>query len=303
MEMNVFKLIASTNIILVLFHFHIIGDEIQSEPVQKYNTPAMTDGPPAAGRRVKVTTPEFQKTDVYHSLYLPKNWEKGRKYPVIVEYTGNYFPQAGSTGRVEDASLGFGLSGGEFIWVILPFVDLKSKTNARTWWGDESATTQYAKTNIPRICREFGGDPDRVFLCGFSRGAIAVNYIGLADDEIARLWAGFITHDHYDGERAWNATAWGKPLEVYRKSAEKRLGRLHGRPVLVMQADSTKSIADYLGENTKQAQFTFLDIQMKSIFPKLPHGHVIHPHNDKWLLYDHPLADQARRWLKLNADQ
>ena len=70
-----------------------------------------------------------------------------------------------------------------------------------------------------------------------------------------------------------------------------------------MQADSTKSIADYLGENTKLAQFTFLDIQMKSIFPKLPHGHVIHPHNDQWLLYDHPLADQARAWLRFKADK
>ena len=50
-----------------------------------------------------------------------------------------------------------------------------------------------------------------VILCGFSRGAIGVNYIGLHDDQIAALWAGFITHDHYDGVLEWKGQAWGSP--------------------------------------------------------------------------------------------
>ena len=102
-------------------------------------------------------------------------------------------------GGVEDSVLGYGLSSGEAVWLNLPFVDAKGQANQPNWWGDEAATAAYAKKVVPGIIAEYGIDPDRVILCGFSRGAIAVNYIGLHDDEIAALWAGFVTHDHYDG--------------------------------------------------------------------------------------------------------
>ena len=69
------------------------------------------------------------------------------------------------------------------------------------WWGDREATIQYCKDNLPRICEEFGGDISNIFICGFSRGAIACSYIGLADDEIASFWKGMITHDHFDGQK------------------------------------------------------------------------------------------------------
>lgn len=284
--------------ILVLgFQAAAPAEKPQSQTVRKWQVPVMTAGTPSAGHRVSVTPPEYAGTAVHHSLYLPKGWKKGGQYPVIVEYTGNYFPQAGCSGLVQDASLGFGLTGGQFIWVVLPFAAEDGKSNARTWWGDEKATIDYAKTNIPRICHEFGGDPDCVFLCGFSRGAIAVNYIGLADDEIARLWAGFITHDHYDGQRAWGGTSWGSNLEMYRKGAATRLNRLGQRPVLIMQAPDTGNIKEYLGKNQRIDQFTFLDVPMAKIFRKLPTEDVIHPHNDKWLLFESPPADSARNWL------
>lgn len=51
------------------------------------------------------------------------------------------------------------------------------------WWGDKQATVDYCKVNLPRICERFGGDRDNVISGGFSRGAMATNYIGLADDE------------------------------------------------------------------------------------------------------------------------
>ena len=54
-------------------------------------TPPMTEEAPAAGKRVRQVAPEYEGTQVYHSLYLPTDWKPGEKYPVIVEYTGNYF--------------------------------------------------------------------------------------------------------------------------------------------------------------------------------------------------------------------
>ncbi|MHB8897875.1 MAG: hypothetical protein ACYC6Y_03915 [Thermoguttaceae bacterium] len=265
--------------------------------------PSLADGPPAAGRKVAITAPEYAGTAVHHLLYLPPDWQadwkaRGRSWPVIVEYTGNKAPTLGSTGTVEGAGLGFGISGGRFIWLVLPYVSQNHTENEATWWGDEEATVAYAKTNVPRICAEFGGDPRAVFLCGFSRGAIGVNYLGLHDDEIARLWCGLISHDHYDGVREWKGTAWASPLDKYRAEAAVRLRRLNGRPALICQNGGTEAIREYLAGHLSDADFTFLDVRVDEIFGKFPNELAIHPHTDRWLLKDSPDRRQVWAWVE-----
>ncbi len=162
------------------------------------NPPQLTDGRPSPGTRVCVTTPKYAGTDVHHSLYLPVDWTPGNQYPVLVEFPPNRWNE--SSGEVADCRLGYDVSdGGGFLWIALPFVNSTHTRNQTQWWGDEDATAEYCKLNIPRICAEFGGDPSAIFLMGFSRGAIACSYIGLRDDAIARLWAGFMPHSHMDG--------------------------------------------------------------------------------------------------------
>ena len=254
-------------------------------------TPTMTDESPAAGRRVRQVAPEYKGTEVYHALYLPVDWKPGKKYPVIVEYTGNKFPASNSTGQVKDANLGYGLSGGKgFIWISMPYVEKGRKKNALTWWGDREATIDYCKVNLPRICKQFGGDPENVFICGFSRGAIGASYIGLADDEIASLWKGIFTHDHFDGQRNWNYP------ESDRKSALKRLARLKGRPVLVCGQGATTVRDQYLKDHLKLASFQFLDVPTKKLF-NIPQGQIIHPHTDLWMHRESTFRQQARKWL------
>ena len=91
-------------------------------------TPAMTAGDPAPGKRVHQVAPEYKGTKVYHTLYLPTDWQKVKRYPVLVEYTGNKFPACGSTGEVKGANLGYGLSGGKgFIWVSMPYIQKGKK--------------------------------------------------------------------------------------------------------------------------------------------------------------------------------
>jgi len=250
-------------------------------------TPVMTNEKPAPGKRVRQVALEYKGTDVYHSLYLPVDWKPSGKYPVIVEYTGNKAPFCNSTGQVKDANLGYGISGGKgFIWVSMPYIEKGRNKNAVTWWGDRQATIEYCKKNLPRICKQFGGDPDNVFICGFSRGAIGASYIGLADDEIASLWKGMFTHDHFDG----HIEKWPYP-ESDRKSALKRLARLKGRPVLVCG-----SAADYLKDHLDLARFTFLDVPVEKIF-NIPEGKVIHPHTDMWMHRQSKYRKQARAWL------
>ena len=175
--------------------------------------------------------------------------------------------------------------GKDFIWITMPYIEMGRKKNALNWWGDRQATVDYCKTNLPRICKQFGGDPKSVFICGFSRGAIAVSYIGLADNEIATLWKGFITHDHFDGQIQWNYP------ESDRKSALTRLARLKGRPVLACGTAN-----DFLKDHLHLTNFTFLKVPVAKIFT-IPEGKIIHPHTDLWMHRHSPYRTQARHWL------
>ncbi|MFT5241972.1 MAG: hypothetical protein ACI9X0_002961 [Kiritimatiellia bacterium] len=251
-------------------------------------TPVMTNAAPTPGKRVRQVAREYKGTDVYHTLYLPTNWEKGKRYPVIIEYTGNKWEFG--PGTIDVANLGYGMSGGkDFIWVSMPYVEKGRRENAVTWWGDRQATIDYCKVNLPRICEPWGGDPERVVVCGFSRGAIGTSYIGLADDEIASLWAGIFTFDHFDGH-----TAWGYP-EDGRASALKRLARIKGRPVLVGGQHPTK--VGYLEDHLDLADFTFLQVPTGTIF-KIPGGGIDSTHTDMWMHRDSIYRRQVRAWLR-----
>jgi hypothetical protein len=169
----------------------------------------------------------------------------------------------------------------------MPCIEVGRTKNAVMWWGDLEATLDYCKVNVPRICEQFCGDPDSVFLCGFSRGAIAVNYLGLADDDIAKLWKGFIAHDHYDGVFPVSDPA----------SALERLKRLKGRPQLICSAMGTKKTREYLATHTSLENFTFLDVPVNEMF-ELPDGKIVHPHTDLWMHIDSSYRQKARKWLR-----
>jgi hypothetical protein len=266
--------------------------QLVAGPMADLDTPVMTEEAPAAGKRVRQVAPEYEGTEVYHSLYLPVDWKPNRKYPVIVEYTGNKFPPGKGSGEVKDANLGYGLSGGRsFIWVVMPYVEKGRRKNAVQWWGDKQATIDYCKVNLPRICKEFGGDLDNIIICGFSRGAIGASYIGLADDEIAAFWKGMFTHDHFDGQREWDYP------ESDRASALQRLARLKGRPVLVCGLDASGVRDQFLKDYLNLAAFTFLDVPTNKIF-NIPEGKVLHPHNDLWMHRESEWRQQARSWLQ-----
>ena len=245
-------------------------------------TPAMVEGEPAAGRRVKRTTAGWETTAVHHALYLPRDWKPGGRYAVIVEYAGNggYKNAFGdvSHGTVEGSNLGYGLSGGEgMIWVCMPYV--KGKENVITWWGDVEETKAYCRKTVAFVCETYGGDPKKVVLCGFSRGAIACNYIGLHDDDIAGLWRAFLTFSHYDGQR----TTWGY-AGADRASALERLKRLKGRPQWISHEGSVDPLRDYVKSTGIEAPFTFTSIRFRN-------------HSDQWALRDIPERKAALEWL------
>jgi hypothetical protein len=252
-------------------------------------TPPMSEGTPAPGRRVRQTTVEYQGTGIYHALYLPADWRASGLHPVIVEYAGNgpYRNAYGDvcTGRVEDCNLGYGISGGErFIWACLPYLSADGKRNQLQWWGDLRATVDYCKTVVAGICSQYCGDPSAIFIAGFSRGAIACNYLGLHDDEIAELWLGFVAHSHYDGVRAWGCP--GSDTH----SAVDRLARLRGRPQFISHEGSVEETRRFLEGTGVDGAFTFQAIPYRN-------------HTDTWVLCDIPERRVLRRWMQNVLDQ
>ncbi len=252
--------------------------------------PSITSGEPAAGKRVFYRLPGDAATVPEMVLYLPRDWTPEGRFPVIVEYAGNgnYQNKYGdvSTGRPEGSQLGYGLTGGiGAVWVCLPFLNGAGDGLAITWWGDSpdhrpEATVALAKRAVPAICERFSGDAERVILCGFSRGALACNAIGLHDEEIASLWRGFFSYSHYDGVREQWPYAGSD-----RESARLRLHRLGGRPQFICQEGSVEASREYLKLTGAKADFTFLKTGFRN-------------HNDGWLLRPSPAREVAREWLR-----
>ncbi|RLS52350.1 MAG: hypothetical protein DWH91_16845 [Planctomycetota bacterium] len=253
--------------------------------------PAFSIKTPAPGQHVLRLLPNQPPG---HGLYLPTNWNGGRKWPILVEWTGNgpYRNDRGdvSTGEFEQSQLAFGLSGGyDAICLSLPLVDERGASLFQ-WWGeapdyDPAATVRYLKAAIADTCEKYGGDPSHVILVGFSRGSIAVNAVGLSSDEAAGLWKAAVCFSHYDGVQEWPFAGSDAP------SARTRLQRLGNKPQFIVsessasgpsQVDQTKN---YLDMTELKGDFTFAATGFLN-------------HSDRWALRPSPARQQIREWLK-----
>lgn len=248
--------------------------------------PEAGDGPPAAGKRVRL---ELFKGSPPVILYLPADWAPGKKHPVLVELSGNGNFKNGfgdtCSGLPEGSNLGYGLSGGKgFVWACLPFLNGAGDKTAVTWWGDApdhlpDSTVAFIKRSVPELCQRFSGDPERVILCGFSRGSIAAHAIGLHDDEIAALWRGFVCYSHYDGVGTRWPFSGSDPA-----SARGRLARLGGRPQLICSESPLIATRKHLESSGVKGDFTFLGTGFRN-------------HDDAWVLRPSAARDTARQWL------
>lgn len=277
--------------------------------------------PPGPGLRVlqSLNSSVFAGSKVQHMLYLPPTWtsphpnqEATRLMPMVVEFSGNgILPQDGANWTVN----GWGLTAGQgFIWLQLPFVSAlrgNGTCNQRNWFGCDPAACDLYSSNSNRICSEnktadshynpeptvryallavrmvlerYGGDPSRVLLTGHSRGALAVNFIGLHNDEIASLWAAFAPTSHYDGVKRW---AYPESDNI---SALARLRRVGQRPVfIVAECDlATRYAKHYLrGTGVNLSNFHI-------------EGTGFADHNPFWSLRESPTGARAamRAWVR-----
>ena len=255
--------------------------------------PAISVGPARPGKRV-ITSLADASPETYHSIYLPTNWNKSMKFPVLVEWGGNgpYQSPLGdrNSGRVEDGVLGFGLGGNDgYIWICLPYLNDEGTRNVSQWWGTPpkytpDATLKYAQKAIRDVCERFNGDPDRLVLIGFSRGAIACNHLGLYNEEMAKLWKGFVCFSHYDGVRKWPMPS------STTEAARQRLKRLGSRPQWILSESRNGKKGQLAGT------MNFLANEPNGTFHFMETGYI--NHDDDWALRPGPTRQAVRAGLQ-----
>ena len=250
--------------------------------------------PPAAGVRSLQAVPGTDDAD--YVLYLPTNWQPQRRYPVLVELCGNgpYRDKHGDTcsGRVEDGCLAFGLSGGyDYVVLTLPFLDNTGTKAVTQWWGNApnysvDATLAAWHNVIDTVCRDHQGDPERIVLTGFSRGAIACNFIGLHDDAIARRWSALVCFSHYAGVRRWPFS------DSDSQTSRDRLGRLGTRPQFIV-SENEVSDATSLVATRAHLVANGVDIS-KTQFAETGFRN----HSDRWTMRPSATRKRVRGWLR-----
>ena len=129
----------------------------------------------------------------------------------------------------------------------------------------------------------YGGDPSRVVVTGWSRGAIATGAIGLYDDATAALWKGFIPYSHLDGDCGW--------VDGERAALLARWKRMAGRPVLYLGecAVATEEGPVWL----KKLGLNGSDAVRGMEFMTTGWAN----HNDAWVLRNSSARTYMRQWL------
>ncbi|MBK1875331.1 carboxypeptidase-like regulatory domain-containing protein [Pelagicoccus mobilis] len=243
----------------------------------RLSVPPMIDSAPAPGKRVRQKLPSFENTSIYHSLYLPNDWQPGKRYPIIVEYAGNRWltSKVYSPGTPEGSRMGYGMSEGDgYIWVNAPYVNADLKTQALNGWGDADATADYAVELVKMLCEDFGGDHSSVIITGFSRGAVAAGFIGLRNKQISDVWLGFHACQHYDGDGIGGAD--------YDSALSIRGPRKAGRATF--HTDNTQHQELHKLFERLQFPVTFADSKLRA-------------HTDTMFLEDRPSTLLLRQWL------
>ncbi|MBI4627009.1 MAG: hypothetical protein HY736_27775 [Verrucomicrobia bacterium] len=257
--------------------------------------PPLTTGEPAPGRWVRQTLPSRAGTAAYHCVYLPLDWQPGKKYPLLVGFPGNgpFRNRFGdrSGGMPEDNPMGIGVSGGRG-FVVLGLGYLDSRKNLQptgNWWGDVVATIAYTKDAVRFACEHYGADPTRVVLFGFSRSAIGASFIGLHDDTIAPLWRAFLCYDGWESQadmaRNWyrhdQSSYHYDPKDFDGTGVARRFQRLAGRPLFILGGR---------GEIEKLNATLHWPVELLA----KPHRN----HNVSWALRATPERAQVRAWLE-----
>ena len=166
------------------------------------------------------------------------------------------------------------------------------------WWGcpssdasrpcnadfDVTPTLRYLHAALNETFAWYGGDPARVVITGWSRGAIATGALGLHDDATSQLFRAFMPYSHLDGDCGWVDQGDNQALAM-------RWARLKGRPCLSLGAcavatEGGPAWLEKIGINGTRAVsgMEFMTTGWAN-------------HNDAWVLRNSTARTYMREWL------
>ena len=104
-----------------------------------------------------------------YQVFLPNNWTKKQKWPVILFLHG--YGERGETGLLQtDVGLGRAIRVSQ---KPIPFIVVMPQCLAQTHWWTEDAMEAQALAALEQSIKEFNGDRERLYLTGLSMGGFA----------------------------------------------------------------------------------------------------------------------------------
>lgn len=242
-------------------------------------------------------------SEMFHALYLPSDWASTRQWPILVEYAGNgpFDDPYGdySPGTPEGSNLGYGLTAGQgAIWISMPFGNLNGSANQGWWWGcppncgvchcygyfNATPTLDYTQRTIQYVAQQYSGNLSVVVLLGFSRGAIAVNYMGYSNDAIAATWKGSIAYAHYLGRPSDTVFPYPCNTSACGEVALARVAASRAPQYIVEELDNARNLTQVWVNST--------GIQIDATYASTGFCN----HNDAWVLRPSRGRDAMRAW-------
>ena len=151
-------------------------------------------------------------------------------------------------------------------------------------------TIDYLHSALNQAFDLYGGDPERVVITGWSRGAIAVGAIGLHNDATSSLFKAFVPYSHLDGDCGWVDS--GEDAANSEAALQARWTRLGGRPTLYLGECAVATAEgpvwlQKIGQNGTKATsgMEFMTTGWAN-------------HNDAWVLRNSSARTYLRQWLK-----
>ncbi len=110
-------------------------------------------------------TAQVGKNIYKYQVYVPADWNKSKKWPVILFLHG-----AGERGEDGMAQTQVGIAGAIRTHVDrFPCIVVMPQCRKNLWWPEPTMMAQALKA-LDQTMKEFKGDPDRVYLSGLSMG-------------------------------------------------------------------------------------------------------------------------------------
>jgi predicted peptidase len=173
-----------------------------------------------------------------------------------------------------------------YIWVNLPILNATGNKMIDSYYPENpSSTVACWLAILEDLNKKFPIDNNKIILAGFSRGAVAISYIGNWNGTISGKWAGYFAYAHFDG-----------CCQNIPGKCEERINKMQSKKILIMVGKNDRALIcsklAYQKLKKKNVKVTYIEI------PDVDTpGWQNSSHNPYAVLEEAEWMEQARNWL------